>query len=241
MLKKLTALTMLLPALAARAQIDPANASVYLPAINNAIAVYNNFRGDESNLYNGLAQEPYELQANGTPYFGTGDWFKGKVQYDNVIYQNAILKYDLVRDLLLVQNPASRNSFSLFKPRVDWFTLGDRMFVNLKKGMGVNPPAEGYYEQLCQGSITLFEKWTKSFQETLANNSIDRHVEEKTKFYALKDGVFYPIPGVKALFKLTKDRKGEIKKQLKRNHIKPRRNLQTGLAAIAQYYNQLSH
>lgn len=240
MLKKLAAALFLLPSINAGAQAMATDTAVYAPAVDSAIAVYQRFRGNESSLYEGLAQEPYNVTAKDYPFFGLNQWYHGSIFYNGALYNDAVLKYDLVKNVLLVQNASNQNAFYLFTPRVRYFTLDDRMFVNIQNSADKNPPPPGYYQLLAKGPITLFEQFSKAYQETLTSTVVEQRFDEKRKFFALKDRVIYPISNAKALYALTGNLKSQLRKSLKKQHIKPRQNLELGLTTIAQSYNQLS-
>lgn len=238
MLKRLAALKLLSLTMTAGAQTGPDTAAPYQAAVNNAIAVYQQFRGHESNLYIGLALEQSNVSAKGSAYYGTNDWFRGSVFYDGAKYDSVLLKYDLVRDELIALNPVTRNAFYLFKQRVDYFTLGNKTFINLRKGRGASLPSEGYYEQLAKGSLTLLEKHTKSYQESFSIAGVEQRFDEKAHFYALKGGVYHALSNAKSLYALTGNYKNQIKEQLKKQNLESGKNLELTLVTIAQYYNQ---
>jgi hypothetical protein len=240
MLKRLAALNFVFLTVIAKAQMDSGIVSVYQPAINNAIAVYHQFRGDALNLYKGPAQEQYSLSESGNPYFGNGDWSSGSVYYEGVLYDHVSLKYDLARDELVVLNPNSRNAFYLFKPRVDWFTLGNKTFINLKKDGNKTLPPEGYYEQLAKGPITLLQKYTKSYQEKFSVGNVEKRFDEKNRFYAVKDNVYHRLSKAKSLYALTGNLESQIKDQIKKEGVNPKNFTEATLTTIARLYNQLS-
>lgn len=240
MLKKLAAAIFFFPALTAGAQSIAPDTAVYMPGVDSAIAVYQRFRGDESNLYAGLAQEPYNLTTKDYPFFGVNQWYVGSVCYDGTLYKNAVMKYDLVKNQLLVQNMANQDAFYLFSPRVRYFTLGDRLFINIQQNGNKNAPPAGFYEVLCKGPITLLEQHSKAYQETITTTTVEQRFDEKSRFYALKDQVYYPLSGMKSLYALTGNLKAQLHKELRKQHIKPRQDLRLALVTVAQSYNQLS-
>jgi hypothetical protein len=240
MLKELAAMYLSLVTVVAAAQNDSGTAPVYQAAVSNALAVYHQFRGVESNLYMGLAVEQNNLSGNMNPYFGNGEWNSGSVHYEGVRYDHVLLKYNLVRDELVVLNPNTRNAFYLFKPRVESFTLGTRNFVNLRRKDHRSAPDTGYYERLAEGSITLLRKHVKSYQEKFGNANIEKRFDEKSSFYAVKDGVYYRLSKVKSLFALTGSLEGQIKDQLKNDRIELKSFTEATLTAITRYYNQIN-
>jgi hypothetical protein len=99
---------------------------------------------------------------------------------------------------------------------------------------------EGYYEQLTNGSITLLQKHTKSYKEKFIVGNVEKHFDEKSRFYALKDGVFHHISKAKSLYALTGRLESQIRERLNNEGLKPKNFTEATLTTIARYYNQLS-
>lgn len=230
-------LPFLLPLLA-QAQTD--TGAVYQQAVANAMKVYQQARGNELNLYKGIAEEPFKFSGKGTPYFGSGDWSTGSVLYENVEYNNVLLKYDLLHDELVALNPKTHKAFYLFKPRVESFTMEGKTFVNLKKSGNRSAPAEGYYEQLTQGPITLLQKHSKTFEDRLGVSVVEQRFNEDNRFYALKDGVYHSISNAKSLYTLAGNAKAQIKDRMKKQEEELEKNPEAELTTIATIYNQLN-
>jgi hypothetical protein len=238
MLKRLIALPLACMAFVANAQTGPLADTITQPAVDYALDVYKSFRGDESNLYTGIAVEQSSVSARNTPYFGTGDWFTGSVVFDGVTYNGVTLKYDLVRDEVVVLNPKTRNAFYLFKPRVASFTLGAKSFINLGNDGRKSAPDEGYYEQLVNGPITLLKKWTKAYKENFALSNVDQRYDEKTRLYVLKDSVYRSVSGAATLYSLTGSHKNSIREQVKKAGVSSKSDSEETLVAIARTFNQ---
>lgn len=236
MRRGLTAIPLLLLSTIGYTQVDTSASAVYQPAVANAIRVYQQFRGDESNLYNGPVVEQSNFSGKGNPYYDGNDWFNGTVIYGGELYENVSLKYDLVRDQLVVLAPNTRTAFYLFKPRVASFTLGDRTFANFKK-VAKSSLAEGYYQVLAKGAITVLQKSSKSLRESLSTAGIEQRYDEKTRFYAMKDGVYHDVSSAKDLYALTGSFKASVKDEVEKQGGN-NKTLEEALRAIAKSYNQ---
>src|SRR5687767_3600619 len=68
-------------------------------------AAYNNKIATSGDLYYGVEHLGYTQQMNGTPYFESNEWQKGSVTYNNVLYKDLMLKYDQLKDELIVLHP----------------------------------------------------------------------------------------------------------------------------------------
>ena len=239
MSKPLTAFLSFFCALLCHAQSD--SAEHYSAAINNAVQVYQRSRGTESNLYIGPALEQSNFSGKGSPYYRSGDWSTGTVLYDGTVYENVSLKYDLVLDQLVVFNPNTRTAFYIFKPRVENFSLGDKYFINLRKGTNRSAPSEGFYEQLTEGPITILRKDTKTYQENFGiGNVVEQRYDEKIRYYAMKDGVYHELSNANSLYALCGSYSKQIKDNLKKQTLTNQTNNEQTFRAIAEQYNQLA-
>src|SRR5688572_26479276 len=64
--------------------------------------MYDHKRNNELPIYNGLRHQLYSASLEGIPYFESLDWFTGSVVYDDVLYDSIILRYDQVKDEVIV-------------------------------------------------------------------------------------------------------------------------------------------
>lgn len=210
-------------------QSIPGDSSIRI-AEDHAIALYHNYLGEESPIYNGIGHITDDASTRGFAYFQAATTFPGTVVYDGSLYTNLPILYDLVRDQVIV---ADRNGYlvGLFMPRVREFSLFGHHFINTSRGV---------YDQLVTGSVTIMIRRIKKIEETIVSMEVIHPITAKDYIYAVKDGVYYEVHNQGSLLALMNDRKKEVKAFIKENRIRFRKDPEGATSKIATYYNQLS-
>jgi hypothetical protein len=187
-------------------------------------------------LYNGIEHSGYPDFYEGTAYFGSAGWQKGDVFYDGVLYRGVNLKYDQVRDDLVVQHYDSVHAITAFGPRVRYFTLGDNKFIYLHTDAGA---PSGFYQELQTGRAGLIARKTKIINENITSSGVLRSFEATNNYYLIRQDYYYPLKNETSLFELLGDRKKELKQRLKEKQLKYRKSPEATLKEMIAYYNQL--
>ena len=218
-----------------------ADTSFRQKAIENLIGLYRTSIGLQAGLYNGPLYEPYTRQfVSGHQFFNIDSSTKGSVSYDGLGYYNIPMRYDIVRDELIIRHP---NGFpvNLIKQKLDSFTLFDEHFVKIEniKGAG-GLDSIGYYHQLYSSpSISFLARRRKFMQEVTGRTSIETTIYSRDFYYILKDGNYYPIKNKKALLEILKDKKSETQQYIKRNRLRFKQFEEDVLETVS-YYDQLN-
>lgn len=190
-------------------------------------------------LYNGKEHIGYVPTIEGTAYFGGKEWQTGSLTLQGVLYRDALLKYDLVADEVIVLHTNGFTGVTLFMPRVQSFTLNNKSFVRLP-----DHPASGFkaaiYEELQKGKLTLYAKRSKLLQQTMLTNAIEKKFVDNHSYFILKEGSYYPVKNEKALTDLLGDKKEEVTAWMKASGINYKANPEDAMIKIVGFYNQLS-
>lgn len=190
-------------------------------------------------LYYGRQYTGYEFVVKGNPFYGSEEWQKGSIVYRDIAYAGVMLKYEQVKDELLVLHPNGFTPIVLFTPRIHSFMLAEKRFVNLPD-TEVAPFKAGLYEVLASGPITLFAKRSMLLEETIVSNALEREFVYTYSFYVQKDGKFQAVKNEKTILQLVGDKKKESKALLKAAGIKFRKSPEEALRTIVNFYNQSS-
>jgi hypothetical protein len=198
-------------------------------------------RGEESAIYNGIHHDGYSTSIEGYAYFQSPGWQKGSVVYDNILYENILMKYDLLRDQLIVTPKEQSGMYiGLFSPRVERFSFSTFNFIRIGKTDEKTSPGPGFYQQLSYGKLTVLTRKTKVITERIEGNAFLHKFEETAKYYLLKDGIYYPAKSKKDILAVVKERKKEIQQFLSKNKLNYRKHREKTLVAVAEFYNQSS-
>src|SRR4029078_599628 len=126
----------------------------------------------------------------GTPYFGPEGWQQGTVLYDGILYRNVPVKYDMVKDLLLVGHPNGYTVLSLFSPRVDSFSFAGHRFHYMKDRKDLPP---GFYELMKEGKVSCLVKRAEKIDENVLSPDRGEQFVSADEYFVMKDGNYYRI------------------------------------------------
>ena len=229
-MRKLTILLLFIVPIETTAQNDT---SILKEAYSNAVSVSNN----KMTLFNGKQHHGYPSVYIGNPYFRTNEWLPGSVVYSDVLYDDLLVKYDLISNELIVKHPNGYAAVSLFTPRVQRFTIGNYRFIQVfNKEPDFIPP--GVYEEMQLGKMSLYARRSKIIDENVTAAGIERKLVDKTTYYVVLNGVSYPIKKQKSIMELLGDKKNDIKTHLKELGIKYRGSEELVLTEIVKFYNK---
>lgn len=212
----------------------------FTEATDFAKNIYYRQRGNEAAIYNGALHYAYFSSIEGIAYFYSADWQKGSVVYEGTRYQNILMKYDLVKDQLVVAQsesgglPISLNSF-----RVSEFSFLNYQFIRVENE---NPGQElnsGFYRLLNAGRVTALARTEKTISERIVDNKVVQKFETKTRYYISRGDQYYKIKNKNDLFRILGDHKIELHEFLRENKLNYRKNPEKTLAASVKFYNHL--
>jgi hypothetical protein len=225
------------------AQLSASDSVFYKKAIDNTKAVYFESLGDQSGLLNGsqYAGYAFTFKDGGHPFFYTEGFLKGYIVYDGLMYPQANLLYDQVREVLIFQDASHR--IQLVSERVSRFSIKGANFMRITKDSSKRTlVSTGFYQLLYEGNITALKKDIKSIREVLISNTegIYRYIDLKKYYYIKMNNEYYPIKRKKSLLELYKDQKKEMQQYIKRNKLNYKRDPDDFLIKTTAYYDQLT-
>ena len=162
---------------------------------------------------------------NGTsihhPYFSDYRPVNGSLVFKDKTYEADALLYDIYNDKLVYRYYSSNfeiNSISLDENFVLGFTIHNsvfRYFEGLKTKSG-RKLKDGYYEVVYDGRFKFLVRWEKT--ESFDMNEAHKFSVLKS-MYMLKDGLVVSLKNKLQLMSQFADKKREMKKFIKQNHI----------------------
>jgi hypothetical protein len=209
-------------------------------AVNNAINVYHQLLDRGSGLYNGPEYNNYPFRfEEGSPYFGGNDYIPGSVVYDGVLYLDIFMKYDQLKDVLIIRK--DNNAIQLLSEKVSIFKLPDHSFTRILKDNNSGEPAvTGFYEQLYNGHIAVFKKVTKNILENFdMTNGILRSIDQKTYFYLLTNNRYILIKNKGDLIDALPMHKKETRKFIDSGNLNFKKDPADFIVKVATYYDSL--
>ncbi len=209
-------------------------------SINNAIEVYHQMINKASGLYNGTQYGNYFFSfEEGSPYFGVKDSVPGSILYDGVLYRNILMKYDEVKDVIVIWN--NNDAIQLLNEKVGNFKLLDHSFIRLiKDNRSRELVSSGFYEQLYTGKIAVLKKVIKTIMErTDMTEGILRRIDQKTYFYLQTARGYIPVKNKGNLIEALQDHKDEIRKFISSHDLGIKKDPDGFLVQVAAYYDTL--
>jgi hypothetical protein len=183
---------------------------------NDDIIVYNWFDknlGLESlDFKNGLAHLNFDKTATNQNRYLTDEFKKGSINYNDQLYFDLFLKYDIYTDELVLRpyDEANTTKINLIKDNIKSFIIGNEKFTNLKE-LNTSIFKGGYYEEiLIKKNITLYIKYYKEKKKSTKDeiNLID--YVPKYEFVLFKENRYNLISEKKEIITLFPDSKRKI-------------------------------
>lgn len=200
---------------------------------------YNQTRHDFNRLYNGSFHYSYPIMEQGSPYFSGEAWQRGSVTYEDIIYDNVSMKYDLVKDQLIVMNEEkSRMPLELFSPRIKEFSYKDLKFIYIPRSSPLSLK-EGFYQQLSNGKITALCKTENTLEDIIVDDKIKWRISQKKRYFIIDNNHSRTINRQQDLMEAVKNHRQQIINYLKQRKLKFKKNKEQFIAAATDLYNKL--
>ncbi|HVM87431.1 MAG TPA: hypothetical protein VMT76_04535 [Puia sp.] len=214
--------------------------STQLQASKAAVTFYRKYIDENIGLNNGSEYVAYDFRIKGHPYFESGTLQKGNVMYCGTLYDEIDMAYDIVEDALIILKNDDNVRIRLAKEKIDSFLWLDHFFVRLVQDSNNKTSVPtGFYDRLYNGQIKLYARRKKIIMEKIEGNENERWFQENDAYIIHKDKSYYPVQKESDLFNLLNDKKKEIKKYLRKNKIKFRKEKETAILAAIVYYDKL--
>lgn len=165
-------------------------------------------------LYNGpmYFNQYRSLKPENNPFLDKDEFSLGEVDYDGQVFYNMPLKYDIYRDVLLVQPREGGNfkSVQLIASRVQSFSFNSKKFVNLGLTQTVEIPAGYYEESVVNRNFTFYIKHRKTERDIINGQSVFNDYGFDNLFYVYKNGKFTQVKSKRNIISLFPELKIQI-------------------------------
>lgn len=212
-------------------------------ARKNARSLYYSSLGKESPLYNGTAYYLYDPIIKGNAYYSDVNAFtRGSVDYDNMHFTNVPMLYDIYADAVVILLYNHFSTVALIKDKVNSFDFLDHHFIRIDTVTFLNNPVikPGFYDEVYNGQSQVLVKTSKDIQTTSNIQTLENYFELSKSFFIRKNNIYYTFSSQGSLLDILKDKKKELQKYIKQNHIRYRSNPEDAMVKIASYYDQLT-
>lgn len=183
------------------------------------ILIYNWFdkvTGKENlDINNGtLNNNPYKTIGYESMYYNNDDYQSGTLNYENQIYFDVYLKYDLYNDQLII-NPSGLNKkigINLNSSKVASFTIEGKHFVKIDKKDSLKPEVPtGYYEEIkIAPDFIFYIKHHKEIRKKISDNGVYYNFTSNNLFFIKYLNKISKIERKKDILKLFPEQKKQI-------------------------------
>jgi len=218
-----------------------------LMAQNNGIAnmppdsfiqSYQEATGEFAALFNGKLTVPYTISYMNHPCFETDRYVKGTLCYNNVVYNDMLMRIDLYRDEITVISPNVQHGIVLENEKIDYAVLHGVTVVTSVDG---NESKRKLLVLLHDGMYPVIRKHNVSIrQETTTSRTMTRSFTTQIQVEIYMDGKFNTVKNKNALLKLFPDRKKELNEYAKQHKLNFKKQFEQSVIKIVDHYEDLT-
>ena len=221
----------------AYSQNDAIDSNFVRRTFDSTIAFYNHRLGENTLLYNGREYTGNYSRTIGHPFFASDQPQKGNVVYDRILYPHHAISYDLVHDEVFIKT--SQNiSLKLLKEKIDQFSIGNHLFVRLDEQTDQLGLSTGFYEVLHQGKIIVLANRRKQLVPSFNLEDPYKFVHYDRYFVKINQ-TYHEILGQSSLISLFPGHQKEIRKYIHQTGINFKKNPESAIVKIAEYFGGL--
>ncbi len=209
-------------------------------ATQNSIQLYQQAIGGQAKLYNGSRYLAPDHTIDQHPYFFSDDWIMGDLFYDGEVFENVPLMYDIFNAQLITEHYSSGHPIQLIIEKLKHFSIAGHNFEKIEnKSVGGSLPQTDFYDILYPGETKVIARRQKFLREKIVSNTIERFFDDKSRFFIFKNRFFFQVKSKASVLKILGDKKQDLKKFMKKNHIRLKENRGLELKSLAQFYDTL--
>ncbi|TLV00601.1 hypothetical protein [Dyadobacter luticola] len=204
------------------------------------VSLYKEATSISQNLYNGRQYYVYDSRQEEFQFYNQRKWHNGVVYYDGQKFDSIPMLYDIFKDELVIKH-FNGDHILMQSEKVDYFMLDNHHFARLEAGKDINEQMRtGFYDILYDGKTRTIIRRTKSRQEKIVDKRVIALYPEKNFFYIFNDGEYHAVHSKKSVFNLFPDQKKELRKVLRDEKIKFRKNREVAIAKIVARHDELA-
>ena len=209
-------------------------------AITTVRGQYLQTMGSNSMLFNGVVYEHYWNTVAGHPFFLTDQFQKGTLQYENGIYSDIPLQYDMHFDLLVSRTFLNDINLQLVSEKIKSFSIRNHIFIRVNAdSSNAAFMKTGFYEVIHQGMISVLVKRENKIIRSLKTDELAEKFREYDSYYLQDEKGFHPVSDESSLISLLADQKQEMKKFLKGRNIHFKKDPEMTMVQAVIFYEQL--
>ena len=176
---------------------------------------------DFARLYVGAVEPQYQLSVwHDIPYYkGNINMYPGRVSYYGVVYDNVRLRFDMLKQRVVVHSPVGSVFCLPEQEHIDWFEMDGHRYVHDPED------STRYAALLCDGSTNGIRLYHSAWKVYSGDNTFGERRLQKTlsteEYYTLitPDGEKHHVKRASDVAKLFPEQKKQIKQFAKQNRL----------------------
>lgn len=220
-------------------QSNDSSYSFLIDAKASALLNYNNLIKDQLGVFNGAEYVEYGISIKGNPFFLTSDFSTGYIEFDDMLYQDIALIYEVVQDKVLIEYydyNGHKKELALQNDRVKSFEYEGHNFVNVNEHNPIGSLKNGFYDVLLDDEINIYASRRKQITKSIKNGILYREFSIEDQFFIRLSNNIHRVSGKSSLFKLFGNHKNELKQHIKTNRLDFKHNFEESLISVTKHY-----
>ena len=198
--------------------------------ITYAENIFYNALGIQSPLYSG--KEYIDVnRSKGHPFFISNQFTPATIYYDDLVFRDIPVLYDIVRDELVLRNHKDQEMFVLNPLKLEAFTFHGHRFINKLPDPATEIPP-GIYEIIHEGKILALARRRKVIDEKVSM-VVTREVVQKDIYYLIMGGKTHQVNSQRQLLRIFDGKREAVRDQLRRHKVTFKRQPEAALKHAA--------
>ncbi|MDT0647942.1 hypothetical protein RM545_14685 [Zunongwangia sp. F260] len=183
------------------------------------LMLYDNVIGlENTSLYNGVEYvEEYRTINREHQFFPSRDFVEGNLQYDDEIFYDVFLKFDVYNNRLIaaLKSGNKETVLQLISEKVDWFQVYEKIFINV----GSYENISGFLELLAGSNTSgIYKQYVLDPIEMRDKQFVYYEFKPRdSRYYLLKDNQYFLVDSSKDFINVFPNEKERIRKFYKSN------------------------
>ncbi|MCF0053066.1 hypothetical protein MUK70_20135 [Dyadobacter chenwenxiniae] len=204
------------------------------------IALYKAATSQSQNLYNGRQYYVYDNRSEEHQFFEFRKWHNGVLMYDGQRFDSIPMLYDIFKDEVIIKH-FNGDHILLQSEKIDYFYVDNHTFERLEAGKHINEQMRtGFYDVLYNGKTRTIVRRVKQRQEKIVDKMVIALYPQKNNIFVKKGDRYYGVGSKKSALNLFPEYKRELRKVLKDQKIKFRKNREVAIVTIVETYDKLA-
>lgn len=175
-----------------------------------SIEKYSENVGSLSLIYQGVEQEKYPLNYIGSPYYHDSEYNISDLWYNGIFYPSVKLRLDLFRNQLITQSATQPYNVIVSTEKFDSAQLHGKKLYFIPEIVKNDKTQGAYCLLLHNGKFRCYVQPEIRLRRFTEDQKVFYKFESFEQYYILKSAKYYPVNGIRSLYKIFPNQKNQI-------------------------------